>query len=108
VKALGTVLSPECDVVGVVSDGKEVPGAAARLQPVVIVLDVNMPNLNGLDACREITRHIPRAKVIVITGMVDDAIRSEALAAGASGFFDKAAAGSELIPAIKRVWMETM
>ena len=91
VKALGRVLSPECDVVGVIADGREVADAAARLQPVVIVVDLNLPNVNGLDVCRQITENNPRVKVIVITAMADDDIRDEALAAGASGFFHKSA-----------------
>ncbi len=106
VQALGRVLSPECDVVGVIADGREVADAAARLQPVVIVVDLNLPNVSGLDVCRQITQNNPRVKVIVITAMADDAIRDEALAAGASGFFHKSAA-NELIVAIRRIWTES-
>ena len=47
------MLALECDVVGVVADGSEVAAAAARLQPVVIVVDLNLPNVSGLDACRQ-------------------------------------------------------
>jgi DNA-binding NarL/FixJ family response regulator len=106
VKALGRVLSPACDVVGVIADGRDVAGAAARLQPVVIVVDVNLPNVSGLDVCRHITQTNPRVKVIVITAMTDDALRDEALAAGASGFFQKSAA-DQLIGAITRIWAAT-
>ena len=106
VQALGRVLSPACDVVGVIADGREVADAAARLQPVVIVLDLNLPNVSGLDVCRQITQNNPLVKVIVITAMADDAIRDEALAAGASGFFHKSAA-NDLIVAIQRIWAET-
>jgi DNA-binding NarL/FixJ family response regulator len=106
VKALGRVLSLGCDVVGVIADGREVADAAARLQPVVIVMDLNLPHVSGLDVCRYITQNNPRVKVIVITGMTDDAIRFEALAAGASGFFHKSAA-DELIVAINRIWTES-
>ena len=105
-KAIGRALAPECDVVGVVADGREVADAAARLQPVVIVVDLNLPNMSGLDVCRQITQNNPRVKVIVITAMTDDAFRDEALAAGASGFVQKAAAG-DLITAIRRIWMES-
>ena len=106
VKALGRMLSAECDVVGVVADGREVADAAARLQPVVIVVDVNLPNVSGLDVCRQITQNNPRVKIIVITAMADDAIRDEALAAGASGFFEKSAV-NELVVAIRRIWTES-
>ena len=106
VQALGRMLSPACDVVGVIADGREVADAAARLQPVVIVVDLNLPNVSGLDVCRQITQNNPRVKVVVISAMTDDAIRDEALAAGASGFFDKSAA-NELIVAIRRIWTES-
>jgi DNA-binding NarL/FixJ family response regulator len=106
-KALSRVLSAECDVVETIGDGSEVPAAAARLHPVVSVVDVNLPNINGLDACREITRNNPGAKVIMITAMVDDAIRSAAMAAGAFGFVHKSAAPDDLIAAIKQAWIET-
>ena len=105
VQALSRVLSPVCDVVGAVADGREAADAAARLQPVVIVLDLNLPNVSGLDVCRQVTQNNPRAKVIVITAMADDAIRDEALAAGASGFVHKSAA-NDLIVEIQRIWAE--
>jgi DNA-binding NarL/FixJ family response regulator len=104
---LSRVLSRECEIVGVVGDGGEVVDAAARLQPAVIVVDVNLPNVNGLDVCRAITRANPLAKVLIMTAMIDDAIKEEALAAGASGFFNKSVAGGELLEAIKRAWTET-
>jgi DNA-binding NarL/FixJ family response regulator len=107
VKAIGRALAPECDVVGVIADGREVADAAARLQPVVIVVDLNLPNISGLDVCRQITQNHPRVKVIIITAMTDDAFRDEALAAGASGFFHKSAAGDDLIVAIRRIWTES-
>ena len=106
VRALSRLLSFECDVVGAVEDGSEVAAAAARLQPVVVVLDVNLPNVNGLDACREIRRNNPRARVIVISAMIDDAITKEAQSAGASSFVDKSAMGEELLLAIKQAWAE--
>ena len=100
------MFSPDCDVVGVIADGLEVAAAARRLQPVVIVVDLNLPNLNGLDVCRQITQDNPHVKVIVISAMTDEHIRDEALAAGASDFFDKFAA-SELVVAIRRLWAES-
>jgi DNA-binding NarL/FixJ family response regulator len=106
VKAIGRALAPECDVVGVIADGREVADAAARLQPVVIVEDLNLPNITGLDVCRQITQNNSRVKVVVITAMTDDAFRDEALAAGASGFFHKSAA-ADLIVAIRRIWTES-
>ena len=106
VRALSRLLSTECDVVGVMADGREVADAAARLQPVVIVVDLNLPDVSGLDVCRQIRDSNPRVKVVVISARIDEAIRDEALAAGASGFFEKSAA-NELIEAIKRIWTES-
>ena len=88
-----------------IADGREVADAATRLQPVVIVVDLNLPNVSGLEVCRQIAPNNPRVKIIVITAIADDAIRDEALAAGASGFFHKSAA-SELVAAIRRIWTE--
>jgi DNA-binding NarL/FixJ family response regulator len=106
VKALGRMLSFECDVIGVVADGREVVDAVARLQPVVAVVDLNLPNVSGLEVCRQITEANPRAKVIMITAMVDNGIREAAMTAGASRFVEKSAAGDELIVAIKQVWTD--
>ena len=58
----------------------------------MIVVDLNLPDVSGLDVCRQLALNNPRVKVIVITAMADDDIRDEVLAAGASGFFDKSAA----------------
>ena len=106
VQALSRALSPACDVVGVIADGRDVADAAARLQPVVIVMDLNLRDVSGLDVCRDVTRNNPRVKVIVITAMTDDAIRDEAIAAGASGYFNKSAA-DQLVAAITQIWTES-
>ena len=106
-KALGRILSFECDVVGVVADGSEVTGAVARLQPVVALVDVNLPNVSGLQICRELTQHDPTAKVIVITGMLDDSLKHAALAAGASAVVLKVTVAHELVDEIKRAWAES-
>ena len=105
VRALSRLLSTDCDVVGVMADGREAADAAARLQPVVIVVDLNLPDVSGLDVCRQINDNNPRVKVIVISARIDEAIRDEARAAGASGFFEKSAA-NELVVAIRRLWTE--
>ncbi len=67
VKALEAMLSLECDVVEVVGDGGAVTEAAARLHPVVTVVDLHLPNVSGLDVCRRIVQANARAKVILIT-----------------------------------------
>jgi len=105
VQALSRVLAPACDVVGAIADGREAADAAARLQPVVIVVDLNLPNISGLEVCRQIRQDNPRARIIVISAMTDDYIKDEVLAAGAAGFIDKSAA-NELVVAIRRIWTE--
>jgi DNA-binding NarL/FixJ family response regulator len=106
VKALSRVLSIDCDVVGVVADGSDVVEAAARLEPVVTVLDLNLPNVDGLELCRRILQTNPRAKVILMTAMPDRGIATEAVEAGAYGFFSKLQAGHEMIDAIRAAWAE--
>lgn len=107
VRALSRLLSFECDVVATLSDGREVAEAARTLQPVVVVVDLNLPNVNGLDACREIAANSPRAPVIVISGMFDHDVAQAARKAGAAGAFDKAAMGDQLVVAIKEAWSAT-
>jgi DNA-binding NarL/FixJ family response regulator len=102
---LNGLLSSDCDVVGSVSDGRDVAAAAARLQPVVIMVDLNLPTVNGLDICRQIARTGVRAKAIVMTAGADDGLEEAAREAGAAGFLFKAKAGPQLIAAIKQIWI---
>lgn len=107
VTAIEGLLAPACEVVGSVTDGGALLEAAGRLRPDVIVLDLNMPDVNGLEACRQITRAIPDMKVIVLTAESDAAIMEEALSVGASAFIVKQAIAEDLLPAIKRVCATT-
>jgi len=91
---------PEFEVVGVATDGRALIEAAGQLQPDVIVTDVAMPFLNGIDAAREIHKRNPKPKIIFLTMHPELAYASAALAAGASGYVLKSAAGEELISAI--------
>lgn len=91
VKAISRLLSLDCDVVGSVTDGGALLEAVQRLQPDVIVLDVNLANVRTLDACREITRLNPRMKVIMFTAMDDPTAGQVFLEAGASAFISKIA-----------------
>jgi CheY-like chemotaxis protein len=102
VTAIGQLLAPECDVVGSVDDGGALLEAAERLQPDLIVLDLNMPTVSGLEACRQITRANPRVKVILLTAEGNSVIMAAALAAGAFAFVEKQAIANDLLSAIKR------
>ena len=101
-KAVCRLLSLACDIVGHVADGRTVVEAAQRLQPDVIVVDVNLPHVNGLEACRQIVQMNPKAKVIVFSAMNDPDMRQRSLEAGASAFVSKGA--GNLLSAIKRLW----
>lgn len=91
------------DVVGTAEDGRAVLEAAARLHPDVVLLDISMPLLNGIDAARQLTTLLPGLKVIMVTMHADVAYLNEAFNAGASGYLLKRSAGSELVQAIEMV-----
>ncbi len=103
VDALKGILEPRCDVVGTVGDGRALLEAAAKLQPDIIVLDIAMPRLNGLDAARYLKRTMPKIKLIFMTMNEDPDLVGEAFRAGASGFLLKQAAAFELMDAIEKV-----
>lgn len=103
VDALKSVLEPRCEVVGSVTDGRSLLEAAERLQPDVIVVDIAMPQLNGLDAGRKLQQKMPGVKLIFMTMNEDPYLIGEAFRAGASAFLLKQAAGFELIDAIEKV-----
>jgi DNA-binding NarL/FixJ family response regulator len=102
-EALKSVVEPRCQVVGSVSDGRALLEAAARLQPDIVVLDIGMPQLNGLDAGRQLKHSLPKVKLIFMTMHQDPYLVGEAFRAGASAFLLKEAAVSELTEAIDRV-----
>ena len=101
-KAVCRVLALDCDVVGSVADGSAVLEAAQRLQPDVIVVDLNLPNVNGLEACRQITQVNPEAKVIVFSAMNDPDVKQRSFEVGASAFVCKGDDG-DLLSTIKRL-----
>jgi len=105
VKAISRLLSLDCEVVGSVADGGALLEAAQRLKPDVIVLDVNLPNIRSLEACREMTRVNPGVKVIMFTAMDDPIARQAFLEAGASAFVSKLSS-VDLLSTIKRLCVD--
>ena len=101
--ALKVVLEPRYKVVATVRDGRALVEAAAKFQPDVIVLDIAMPELNGLDAARLLKQNKSKAKIIFMTMHEDPDLVGEAFRAGASGFLLKHAAAFELMDAIEKV-----
>jgi DNA-binding NarL/FixJ family response regulator len=100
-KAVWRVLALDCEVVGSVTDGSAVLEAAQRLRPDVIVLDVNLPNVHGLEACRQIVQVNPEIKVIVFTAMNDPEVRQRSFEVGASAFVSKVPGDGDLLSTIK-------
>ncbi len=103
VEAFKTLLEAECEVVGAVTDGRELLAAAPKLLPDVIVTDISMPHLNGMDACRKIKKLLPEVKLIFLTVNEDPDLVAEAIQIGADGYLLKKSAASELFQAIKSV-----
>ena len=102
-EAFAQLLEPNCDVVGAVADGRALLAAAPELRPDIVVLDIAMPLLNGLDAARQLKRIMPEVKVIFLTVSEDPDLAAEALRIGASGYLLKNSAAAELHQAIQAV-----
>lgn len=99
--AFTKLLEPECEVVATVTDGRALLTAAAKHNPDVVVLDISMPLLNGLDAGRQLQKMMPELKLIFLTVNADPDIAAEAFRIGASGYLLKSSAASELFQAIR-------
>lgn len=96
-------LCEDMEVVGEASDGLEAVEKAEKLKPDIVLLDINMPKLGGLEATLEIKRKVPDVKILILTQYDDREYISRLLRAGVSGYILKKAAGSELINAIRAV-----
>ena len=103
VEGLGALLREEFDLVGTVADGAELIAASRRLRPDVIVSDISMPGISGMDALRRLKAESCHAKIIFLTMHADAKLAVEALRAGASGYVLKQSAGEELMAAIREV-----
>jgi DNA-binding NarL/FixJ family response regulator len=101
--AFEKLLAADCDIVGQVPDGRALVAAAERLNPDVIVLDVLMPVLNGLEAARQIKRTHRNIRLVFLTMSEDADLAVEAFRAGASAYLLKRSAASELTTAIHEV-----
>ena len=97
------MLQPEFDLLGSVEDGQALLREARKLKPDVVLLDISMPLLNGIDAARQLRKTLPSTKLIFVTMHADPDFVTEAIRAGASGYVLKRAAASELLTAIREV-----
>src|SRR5580765_5576024 len=101
-EACKSLLEPEFEVVGIVDNGRALLRTACELKPEVVILDIAMPQLNGLDAGEEIKRLLPATKLVYLTMNMSPDVAAEAFRRGASAYVVKHAAASELITAVRR------
>jgi len=101
-EAFTRLLSASCDVVGAVRDGRALLEAAPGLKPDVIVTDISMPGLNGVDACRQLRPKLPDTRWVFLTVNEDADLAREVFRLGASAFLLKSSAASELFTAIQK------
>jgi DNA-binding NarL/FixJ family response regulator len=102
-EGLCKILEDECDVVGTAEDGRKLLTMVQEYNPDVVVLDISMPALNGLDAARQLHKLLPTCKIIFLTMHADPTYAKQAFQLGASGYLLKRSAATELILAIQAV-----
>ena len=105
-EAFAQLLEPCCQVVGQAGDGRELVALAKTLHPDVIVLDIGMPLLNGLDAARQIKSFLPEVRLVFLTVSEDPDLAVEAFRLGATGYLLKNSAASELLKAVEEAMQE--
>jgi DNA-binding NarL/FixJ family response regulator len=96
------LLEPEIDLVGTAQNGRELVSSVCRLKPDVILLDISMPGLNGIEAARRLRKRLPGTKLIFLTMYSDADFIADAFRLGASGYVLKSSAASELLEAIQK------
>ena len=104
-QGLQALLQDGCELVGSVQDGRALVSGVSELQPDVVVTDLSMPGLNGMEAIRQIKKIRPQTKIIALTMHSDPSLVAEALRAGASGYVLKSSALEELERAIQEVML---
>ncbi len=102
-QGLSSLLEPEYELVGIAEDGRELVSAFRKLRPDVVVTDISMPSLNGLEAARQIKTIDDRARIIFLTMHLDAEFATAAFQLGASGYLLKLSAAEELKTALSEV-----
>lgn len=97
------LLEEQCELVGTAEDGRALVETAVKVRPDVVLLDISMPRLNGIDAAKKLKKLVPDAKLIFVTMHADATYVNEAFKAGASGYLLKRSAAKELVQAIQSV-----
>ena len=103
IDGLRRILEPECEIVGAVEDGRSLLEVAAEVRPDIVLLDISIPLLNGVEAARRLRTIVPAAKLIFVTMHGDATYVERAFHAGASGYVLKRCASAELVSAIHEV-----
>lgn len=101
-EACKKVLEPEFQVVAIVTNGRDLLRLASELDPSVIILDISMPQLNGLDAGEQLQHLVPSCKLVYLTMNMAPDVAAEAFRRGASGYVVKSSAAEELVIAVRR------
>ena len=96
------LLEPEFDVVGIADNGRALLQLASELKPEIVILDIAMPQLNGLDAGKQIKHLLPATKLVFLTMNMSPEVAAEAFRSGASAYVVKSSAASDLVRAIRR------
>jgi DNA-binding NarL/FixJ family response regulator len=100
--AFRRLLEPRCEIVGTAADGRALIDLATITRPDVIVLDISMPRLNGMDACAKLREKMPDVSLVFLTVNADPAMAAEAIRLGASAYLLKSSASAELFTAIEQ------
>jgi DNA-binding NarL/FixJ family response regulator len=103
VEGFKKLLEPHFDVVGTVGDGRALVEEAPKLDPEIILVDISMPLLNGIEAARQLKKTVPRSKIVFLSMHADPEYVTEAFKAGGCGYLVKRSAGSELLFALEEV-----
>ena len=101
-EACKSLLEPEFEVAGIIDNGRALVRMVCQLRPDAVILDIAMPELNGLDACDQIKHLVPTTKVVILTMNMSPEVAADAFRRGASGYVVKSSAAEELVRAIRR------
>ena len=101
-EACKNLLEPEFDVVGIADNGRALLQLASELKPEIVILDIAMPQLNGLDAGKQIKHLLPATKLVFLTMNMSPEVAAEAFRRGASAYVVKSSAASDLVRAVRR------
>jgi DNA-binding NarL/FixJ family response regulator len=97
------VLQPEFEVVAAVRDGRDLLQAVKNFKPDIVIADINMPDMSGIEATRKMVEEDLEARIILLTMHSDRSVVEKGISAGAKGYVFKLAAGRELVPAVYEV-----